>query len=142
MQSASTLPCRSQSLLLFASAMLFPSLCACNSPADTGQACALESSYPGFVPECQAVLAQFPEESRLQLDGRLTAFLPPDVQPETPYGGLSGNPLTILLDEDLANPRESTVTFGPGLMTARIVAVFDAGEVSGVLEPTLVDGGP
>lgn len=111
---------------------------ACTSPEDQTQPCELSSSYPGYTPECSAVLAQFPEESRLQIDGRLTAFLPPDVQAETPYGGLSGNPLTILLDEDLAISRESTLTFGPEFLSARIVAIFDDGEVSGVLEPTLV----
>ncbi len=110
----------------------------CASPEDPESPCELDSSYPGYTPECSAVLAQFPEESRLQIDGRLTAFLPPDVQPETPYGGLSGNPLTILLDEDLAISRESTLTFGPEFLSARLVAVFDDGEVSGVLVPTLV----
>lgn len=111
---------------------------ACTPPEELATPCELSSSYPGYTPQCSAVLAQFPEESRLQIDGRLTAFLPPDVQAETPYGGLSGNPLTILLDEDLAISRESTLTFGPELLSARIVAVFDDGEVRGVLEPTLV----
>lgn len=111
---------------------------ACTSPEDLKPPCELNSSYPGYTPACSAVLAQFPEESRLQIDGRLTAFLPPDVQAETPYGGLSGNPLTILLDEDLAISRESTLTFGPEFLSARIVAVFVDGEVSGVLVPTVV----
>jgi hypothetical protein len=112
---------------------------ACTSTDPPPEPCELNSSYPGYTPECSAVLAQFPEESRLQVDGRLTAFLPPDVQADTPYGGLSGNPLTILLDDDLAISRESTLTFGPDFLIARIVAVFDDGQVSGVLAPTLVD---
>ena len=78
-------------------------------------------------------------QSRLQVDGRLTAFLPPNVQADVSYGGLSGNPLTILLDDDLAISRESTLTFGPDFLSARILAVFDAGQVSGVLEPNLVE---
>jgi hypothetical protein len=39
----------------------------------------------------------------------------------------------------LAISRESTLTFGPDFLIARIVAVFDDGQVSGVLAPTLVD---
>lgn len=141
MQSAALLSRRPMLWGTLGAVVLCLSLGACTATEDTAVPCELSSTYPGFVPQCQAVLAQFGEESRLQVDSRLTAFLPPDVQPETPYGGLSGNPLTILLDEELADPRESTVTFGPGLATARIVALFDAGEVSGVVQPTVVDGG-
>ena len=112
---------------------------ACTSTDPPPELCELNSSYPGYTPECSAVLAQFPEESRLQVDGRLTAFLPPNVQADVSYGGLSGNPLTILLDDDPAISRESTLTFGPDFLSARILAVFDAGQVSGVLEPTLVE---
>ena len=131
-----------QSTLNLRLALSLATLCllavGCSSPEEPAAPCELTSSYPGYTPQCSAVLALFPEESRLQIDGRLTAFLPPDVQAETPYGGLSGNSLTILLDEDLAISRESTLTFGPDFLSARIVAVFDDGEVSGVLEPTLV----
>lgn len=112
----------------------------CTSPTDdSAEVCGLTSTVQGYAPECAAVLALFPSESRLQVDGRLVAHLPADPLPETQYGGISGNPLAVLLDEELAVARESTLTLGPDYDSARLELVFDSGEVQGVVFPTVVD---
>lgn len=121
--------------------MLLPLLwLACAAPADTAAPCGLTSTVPGFDPRCQAVLAHFAEESRLVVDERLTAYLPPDPTVDTTYGGLSGNPLIVTLDDTLAQDRESTVTLGPDGSTVRLQLVFETGQVSGLLEARVVQG--
>ncbi len=118
--------------------MMLSLMIACTSPSpDSG--CELVSTVPSYVPACSATLALFPEESRLLVDDRLEAFLPPDVQPGTVYGGASGNALTLLLDDLLGEPRTTTVVFGEGLASARVEASFETGSVYGVVHPTLQD---
>jgi hypothetical protein len=118
--------------------MMLSLMISCTSPSpDSG--CELVSTVPSYVPACSAVLALFPEESRLLVDDRLEAYLPPDLQSGTVYGGASGNALTLLLDEMLGDARTTTVVFGDGLTSAHIEASFESGSVSGVVHPSLQD---
>ena len=110
----------------------------CAEPLDN---CGLSSTVPDYQPSCEeALLVLWPDESRLRVDGRLEAVLPPDPQQNTTYGGTSGNPLTLFLDEELADAVETTVTLGPELATARIDARIGSGRIEGVVDLEQVQG--
>lgn len=114
-------------------------LLACAEPP--AQDCSLRSTVASYEPECaDALLVLWPEESRLRVDDRVEALLPADPQEDTTYGGTSGNPLTFLLDEELADSRETTVTLGPGLTTARIDASLASGTLTGIVQIQTVEG--
>jgi len=104
--------------------------------------CELRSTVAHYDPACDTWLVLYPEEARIFVDEILVAYLPPDPQPDTVYGGQSGNALTVILDEELANARSSTVTFGPSLEEARLAFSFESGDVSGVVFPQLTEGDP
>ena len=83
---------------------------ACAPPLE----CTLQSTLEGFQPDCSAELVQYPQESRLALSGdsgTLLAYLPPELQPETIYGGTSGSPLIVILE--LALPSGVARTLSP-----------------------------
>lgn len=97
------------------------------------QSCGVTSTVADYTPECAAALVIWPEEARLIVDDRLVAYLPPDVQPETVYGGTTGRPITVLLDDRLAEVRPTAVTFLGSLEEVRVDAVFADGEVYGTV---------
>lgn len=109
---------------------------------DGEPACELRSTVASYTPACEAWLVVYPEEARVFIDEVLVAYLPPAPQPNTTYGGQSGNAMTVILDEELANARGSTLTFGPDLGEARIDFRFDSGEVVGVVFPQIAEGDP
>ena len=114
-------------------------LLACAEPAQPS--CDLRSTVPSYEPACEdALLVLWPDESRLRVDGRVEALLPPDPQEDTTYGGTSGNPLTLLLDEELADSQMTTLTLGPGRETARLDAALDSGNIWGVVRLETVEG--
>ena len=104
------------------------------------EGCGLSSTVADYSPRCEAALVLWPDESRLFVDDRLVAYLPPDPQPGTVYGGTTGRPITVLLDEQLAVSRATTVAFLGSLDTLRIDAQFEAGELSGTLDAVVEEG--
>jgi len=102
--------------------------------------CALTSTVPGYVPACEAWLVRYPDESRLFVDEILVAYLPREVTAATEYGGTSGNPLTVLLGERLAEARPTTVTFGASLSEVWLDATFEDGQVIGPVTAGITTG--
>lgn len=109
--------------------------------ADPPSPCGVESTVPGFVPDCDgAVLSYLEGESRLVLvgdGGALVAFLPADIE-EVEYGGTSGRYLAVTLEvggqESAAEARTTTLTFArldEDAAEARISADFESGTVVG-----------
>lgn len=100
--------------------------------------CELQSTYPSFDPVCdQAVLRRYTTEARLAIsspDGVLVAYLPHDIHAGERYGGNSGNSLTVILEDELASTRKTTLTLhelDSAQATGEILAYFDAGDVLG-----------
>ena len=101
--------------------------------------CGLTSTIPGYTPECDSALVLYPEESLLEVDEVIEAWLPADPTPNTAYGATSGNPLTLLINGELANSHGTKVVFGHSLSEVVIEANIDAGSISGSLNPPLLD---
>jgi len=93
--------------------------------------CGLASSVPGYAPACDAWLVTYPDETRLFVDEIFVAYFPSAPRPNTTYGGTTGNPITVLLGDRLAETRKTTVEFGGELSAVWLDATFDDGEVIG-----------
>ena len=102
--------------------------------------CRLESTVPGYVPECEAWLVRYPDETRLFVDEVLVVYLPQEVSPGLEYGGTTGRPITVLLGELLAESRPTTVTFGSSLSEVWLDMTFAEGSVIGPVEAGLTTG--
>lgn len=99
--------------------------------------CKLESSFNWYTPACdQAVLKRYSNETRLVIPGTsasLLAYLPHDVHIDK-YGGITGNYLLIILDQDLALSPQSYLTieyFDSTQITGYLNAIFENGSVVG-----------
>ena len=100
--------------------------------------CGLTSTIADFEPDCQdAVARQYDTETRVALPGAdktLVIYLPGDIEIGTRYGGTTGNPVTFLLDNELAIGAGSTVTLHV-LDDARVEGSmrvqFESGDVEG-----------
>lgn len=122
---------------LAAAALL--ALSACKADED----CVMTSALESFEPLCSGEMIQYVGETRVFIYGQggtLTAFLPEEVVVGT-YGGTSGNPLTVILDQTggeelLADDRLSTLTFAridEEEAELRILADFDGQAIKGPL---------
>jgi len=109
-------------------------------PEPPPDACSLSSTVPDYTPACEAALVTWPDEVRLRVDGRIEALLPPDPEEDTTYGGTTGNPMTVFLDEELGEAWESTITLGPERSTARLDLTFATGTVVGVVDLEQLQG--
>lgn len=106
--------------------------------------CGVTSNLPGFTPVCeQAVLALYPEESRLVVlgmeGGAMVAYLPAPLV-EGPYGGTTGRPLDVIVDagdrQFTAGVPEAELTIsglGPERAGAALTVLFDEGWIHGSL---------
>ena len=100
--------------------------------------CHMESTVVGFTPVCeQCVLRRYTTEARLAVTSDsqvLVAYLPHDIQVDTRYGGTTGNPLTIILNERIATIRTTTLTLtslDSEMATGELCATFEQGVVEG-----------
>ena len=118
---------------------LLLALGACKPAEDCGMTSALDS----FEPLCSGELIQYVGETRVFIygtGGTLTAFLPEEVAVGV-YGGTSGNPLTVILDQTggealRADDRLRTLTvarIAAGEAELRIIADFDGQAIKGPL---------
>jgi hypothetical protein len=109
-------------------------------PEPPSEDCLLTSTVEGYEPACDAALVFWDEETRLRIDGRVEALLPADPEQDTTFGGTTGNPMTVFLDEELGEARESTLTLGPGLTSARLDLEFPSGRVEGIVQLEQLQG--
>ena len=100
--------------------------------------CGLTSTIADFQPDCRdAVARQYDTETRVALPGAdktLVIYLPGDIELGTRYGGTTGNPVTFLLDNELAIGAGSTVTLhvlDDARVEGSMLAQFESGDVEG-----------
>lgn len=111
---------------------------------DASDDCALRSEVETWTPDCTtAELVRYDGESRLAVGGFggvLTLYLPEDIEADTTYGGMTGNPLLAILSlaegDETAFGRTSTMTLariGPAEAELQLSLDFDSGAISGPL---------
>ena len=100
--------------------------------------CGLTSTISDFEPDCRdAVARQYDTETRVALPGgdkTLVIYLPGDIELGTRYGGTTGNPVTFLLDNELAIGAGSTVTLqvlDEAHVEGSMRVQFESGDVEG-----------
>ncbi len=111
---------------------LAPLLAAC-SP------CSMSSTVAGFDPACdQSVLRRYTTEARLAIpaeDMVLLAYLPYDITAGSRYGGSSGNPMTVVLEDWMAESRTTNLdlwTLDSQSATGELTITFEeSGDFSG-----------
>jgi len=113
--------------------------------------CGLQSSVPGFSPDCDtAGTAFYDEETRVAIGGTggyLVLYLPAPLEAGAVYGGTSGNPLTALLtladDQELLGiPRTSSVRVAAvdaGRAELGLSLDFDTGEITGAVTAPVLE---